>query len=179
MLKRLLVLTCCFALWFGLVPVQASPAYRAYAENLLRNLPKGAKFRPDLEAKLNAYASAARKKAGKPPLTTSPLLLKAARAQALEMLQGKFVGHRSKSGFRYKKRFEAFGGDERGDHGENAARDRQSGSVNAAKARRLFQQWLDSRGHRRNLMKYDYRYVSTGAVQIGHHLYAVQIFWEK
>ena len=179
MLKRLLVLMCCCVLLAANAPAEASPAYRAYAEKLLRNLPKGARFRPDLEAKLNGYASAARKKAGKPPLTASTLLRPAARTQALEMLIGNFVGHRSKSGFRYKKRFEAFGGDERGDHGENAARDRQSGAVNAAKARRLFQQWLDSRGHRRNLMKYDYRYVSTGAIQIGHHLYAIQIFWEK
>lgn len=179
MLKFLSVLVCCLAFCFSLAPAQASPAYRAYAENLLRNLPKGAKFRPDLEAKLNAYAAAARRKAGKPPLTASRLLRKAARAQAVEMLKGNFVGHRSKSGYRYKKRFEAFGGDNRGYHGENAARDRQSGSVNARKARRLFQQWLDSRGHRRNLMNYNYRYVSTGAVQIGHHLYAIQIFWEK
>jgi uncharacterized protein YkwD len=49
----------------------------------------------------------------------------------------------------------------------------------ATKARRLFRQWLDSTGHRRNLMNRNYRYVSTGAVAIGHHLYAVQIFWER
>jgi len=179
MLKRFVLLVCCCVLLGQSAPLKASPAYRAYAENLLRNLPVGVRIRPDLEAKLNAYAIAARKKAGKPPLIASPLLLKAARAQALEMLIGNFVGHTSKSGFRYKKRFEAFGGYERGDHGENAARDRQSGPVNSTKARRLFQQWLDSRGHRRNLMKADYKYVSTGAVQIGHHLYAVQMLWEK
>ncbi|MGI9465102.1 MAG: CAP domain-containing protein [Aestuariivirgaceae bacterium] len=160
-------------------PLAASPAYRSYAEGLIANLPKGARFRPDLEAKLNALAASARARAGKPRLKASRLLRKAARAQAVEMLRGNFVGHRSKSGFRYKARFEAFAGDEHGDHGENAARDRQPGPVNSAKARRLFQQWLDSRGHKRNLMNRYYRFVSTGAVQIGHHLYAVQIFWEK
>jgi uncharacterized protein YkwD len=157
----------------------ASPKYRAYAEQLIANLPAGARFRPDLEAELNALASGARIKAGRPGLTADPLLLKAARAQAVEMLRGNFVGHQSKSGFRYKKRFEAFAGYEHGDHGENAARDRQSGPVDKVKARRLFQQWLDSRGHRRNMMMYEYRFISTGAVEIGHHLYAVQIFWEK
>ena len=179
MLRLLVLLIIGCLICADYTPAQASSAYRTYAENLLRNLPKGAKLRPDLEAKMNAYAAAARKKAGRPPLIASPLLVKAARAQALEMLLGNFVGHTSKGGFRYKKRFEAFGGYERGDHGENAARDRQSGPVDATKARRLFQQWLDSRGHKRNLMKYDYRYVSTGAIQIGHHLYAIQMFWEK
>ncbi len=160
-------------------PAEASEAYRKYAERLLAKLPAGAVVRPDLEAELNALASAARTRAGKAPLTASPLLVKAARAQALEMLIGKYVGHRSAGGFRYVQRFEAFGGPDRGDHGENAARDRKRGPVDGAKARRLFRQWLDSGGHRRNLMKRWYNYVSTGAVQIGHHLYAVQIFWEK
>ena len=160
-------------------PAQASDAYRKYAERLLANLPKGAVVRPDLEAELNSLAAAARRRAGKTPLKASPLLLKAARAQALEMLIGNYVGHRSAGGFRYAQRFEAFGGYDRGDHGENAARDRKRGPVDSTKARRLFQQWLDSGGHRRNLMKRWYNYVSTGAIQIGHHLYAVQIFWEK
>ncbi len=157
----------------------ASPQYRAYAENLLANPPAGARPRPDLEKYLNALAGEARRAAGKPPLAASPLLTSAARAQAVEMITGNFVGHTSKSGFRYKQRFEAFAGDGHGDHGENTARDRQPGAVGKVKARRLFQQWLDSRGHRRNLMNRYYTRVSTGAIQIGHHLYAVQIFWQK
>ncbi len=173
-----LALACCLLLSQASL-AEASPAYRIYAERLLANLPQGARLRPDLETELNAMASAARQQAGEPAVAASPLLLQAARAQALEMLLGNFVGHRSKSGFRYKKRFEAFAGDSHGDHGENAARDRQSGAVDTAKARRLFKQWLDSSGHSRNLMNRYYRFVSTGAVQIGHHLYAVQIFWEK
>lgn len=179
MLRVLFALfVCVFVVWQP-AGVQASSAYRAYAEGLLGNLPKGAKFRPDLEARLNALASSARVKAGKTPLKASPLLRRAARAQALEMLIGKYVGHHSRRGFRYKKRFEAYGGDDRGDHGENVARDRQSGPVNRAKADRLFRQWLDSSAHKRNLMNRYYGFVSTGAIQLGHHLYAVQIFWEK
>ena len=107
------------------------------------------------------------------------MLRPAARAQAVEMLRGNFVGHQSKSGYRFAQRFEAFAGEDHGRHGENAARDRQSGPVDKAKARALFQQWLDSTGHRRNLLQRDYRYVSTGVVQKGHHLYAIQIFWER
>jgi uncharacterized protein YkwD len=50
-----------------------------------------------------------------------------ARAQALEMVKGNFVGHKSASGHSFSARFEAFADpDQRGDFGENAARDRQS-----------------------------------------------------
>ncbi len=173
------LLTMLVALWCVLQPAQASPRYKAYAEGLLKSLPGGAVVRPDLEKVLNGLAVDARRRAGKPALRPSPLLVKAARAQAVEMIIGNFVGHTSKSGFRYKSRFEAFGGDGRGDHGENTARDRQPGPVDGVKARNLFTQWLKSSSHKRNLMNRYYGFVSTGAVQIGHHLYAVQIFWEK
>ena len=158
----------------------ASQAYRAFAIELLQSKPKGVSVRTDLEAYLDGLAAEARRAEGRPPLEASDLLRDAARAQALEMLKGNYVGHQSQSGFRFRQRFEAFADPwVHGNHGENAARDRQDGPVDRAKARRLFGQWLDSTGHRRNLMNRNYRYVSTGAVEIGHHLYAVQIFWER
>jgi len=163
----------------GNAPAIAAETYRDYALRLVQNPPKGTKFRPDLESYLNSLANGARKKKGKGGLAPSKLLRTAARAQALEMLVGNYVGHRSKSGYRFSARFEAFGGEERGTYGENAARDRQPGAANKAKARRLFKQWIDSRGHRRNLMRHDYRYVSTGVIQRGNHIYAVQMFWER
>jgi uncharacterized protein YkwD len=175
MLMRLLLVLFAVVLVAG--PAEASPRYRAYAHNLLASLPAGAKARPDLERVLNRLAQQARKDAGRPGLKASGLLNVAARAQAAEMLKGNFVGHHSKGGFRFRQRFEAFAGDDFSGFGENAARDRQPGKVGTAKARRLFQQWLDSRGHKRNLLSRRYRYVSTGAIQHGHHLYAVQIFW--
>ena len=36
----------------------------------------------------------------------------------------------------------------------------------------------NSSGHRRNLLNPAYAYIATGAVQVGHALYAVQIFWQ-
>lgn len=162
------------------LPASASEAYRVFAIDLVSNKLGEAVVRSDLEAMLDELAAAARRKAGRPPLAANDLLRTAARAQALEMLKGNFVGHESKSGFRFKHRFAAFADPfVHGNHGENAARDRQPGAVDKAKAARLFQQWLDSSGHRRNLMNPTYRFVSTGAVAIGHHLYAVQIFWEQ
>ncbi|MGE0211467.1 MAG: CAP domain-containing protein [Parvibaculaceae bacterium] len=161
------------------VPAGAAPPYRAYAEGLVGGL-KGAKLRPDLEAYLDALAASARRKEGRPPLVSSKLLKTAARAQAIEMLKGNFVGHSSAGGYSFKARFAAFGDPEvNGGYGENAARDRQPGDIDKAKAQRLFGQWLDSSAHRRNLMNRNYGLVSTGAVAVGNHLYAVQIFWEK
>jgi uncharacterized protein YkwD len=63
--------------------------------------------------------------------------------------------------------------------GENAASDRKKGEAGEAKARRLFASWIDSSGHRRNLMSRDYEFVSTGVIQRGDELWAVQIFWSK
>jgi uncharacterized protein YkwD len=158
----------------------ASQAYRAFAIELLQSKPQNVAIRTDLEAYLDGLAAEARRAGGRPPVEASDLLRDAARAQALEMLKGNYVGHQSQSGFQFKQRFEAFADPwVHGNHGENAARDRQNGAVDRNKARRLFQQWIDSTGHRRNLMDRNYRYVSTGAVEIGHHLYAVQIFWER
>ena len=163
-----------------LSPGSAAEAYRVFAIALLQAKPQGAVIRSDLEAYLDGLAAESRRAVGRELVIASELLRDAARAQALEMLKGNFVGHQSESGYQFKHRFAAFADpDVHGNHGENAARDRQDGPVDRAKARRLFQQWLDSTGHRRNLMDRNYRYVSTGAVAFGHHLYAVQIFWER
>ena len=161
-------------------PGSASEAYRVFAIDLLKSKPQGVAIRSDLEAYLDGLAAEARRGYGRDPVEASDLLRDAARAQALEMLKGDYVGHQSASGYQFKHRFAAFADPEiHGNHGENAARDRQPGPVDRAKAGRLFRQWLDSRGHRRNLMDRNYRFVSTGAVEFGHHLYAVQIFWER
>jgi hypothetical protein len=165
---RLLMTALLTVLCFG--PVQAYESYEDYALRLIRTLPEGTKFRPDLEAYLNARASRTRQQRDR----------RAARAQAVEMLLGDFVGHESSTGHRFAARFEAFAGP--GDHGrfgENAARDRQDAKPDKSKASAIFDQWLESTGHRRNLLHRDYRYVSTGVVQQGNHLYAIQIFWEK
>lgn len=157
----------------------ADSRYRAYSSSLLRSLPKDARVRPDLEAYLNQLATQFRRKAGRTALKPSNRLTGAARGQAAEMVLGNFVGHQSRGGYRFAARFAAFAEKNyRGLRGENAARDRQSGPADRRKARRLFQQWLDSAGHRKNLMTADYRYVSTGVIQKGNHLYAIQIFWE-
>jgi len=153
--------------------------YRGYASALLAVPRNNVKFRPDLEAYLDGLASRTRRGAGRKLLAANERLKRAARAQALDMALGGYVGHESRSGYRFSQRFAAFADPAAvGYHGENAARDRQPGSVDQVKAGRLFSQWLDSSGHRRNLLNPAYAYIATGAVEIGHALYAVQIFWQ-
>jgi uncharacterized protein YkwD len=160
---------------------RAYEAYRAYAERIVAKPPAGVSFRPDIEAALNALASSSRKREGRKALKGSTLLRTAARAQAIDILKTGDVGHLSARGDRFAVRFEAFGGDEdeRGMRGENALRGREAGDTAAAQAGHLMKVWLGSSGHRRNLMAYDYRYVSTGVVQKGSTFYAVQMFWQR
>ena len=90
-------------------------------------------------------------------------------------------GHTSRQGHSFDQRFAAYAEATLlyRARGENAASERQKGPVDEAKAKALFQLWLESGGHRRNLMKRDYEFVSTGVIQRGDELWAVQIFWSK
>lgn len=172
-----------FLLFGGVFPSsqQASAAepYRKYAERLVSKPPKGVRFRTDLESRLNRQASAARKKNGRKGLKGSKLLRKAARAQAIDVLRTGKVGHYSKRGDRFTIRFSAFAGDEDryGIRGENVLRSRRVSANPDAQAAHMMKVWLGSTGHRRNLMARDHRFVSTGVIQKGKRLYAVQMFW--
>ncbi len=158
---------------------QARETYRAYAQRIVGNPPAGARFRGDLETRLNRLASSERKRNGRGSLKASNLLRTAARAQAIDILRTGDVGHRSKRGDRFVVRFAAFGGKDRGIRGENALRSQKRSSTADGQARHMMKVWLGSTGHRRNLMAHDYRFVSTGVVQKGNRYYAVQMFWQK
>jgi uncharacterized protein YkwD len=178
--------------WLGLVIVligfstaieraNAASAYRSYAEQLALAPPSDIVIRPDLETLLDGLAQQARVAKKRRILSASEQFKIAARAQAIDMVLGDFVGHKSLKGYSFHARFAAFADDPElyPSRGENAARERSNGPAGEAKARRLFQQWLDSGGHRRNMLNRSYNRVSSGVVQKGEHLYAVQIFWRE
>jgi len=106
-------------------------------------------------------------------------LREAARAQAFDMMRQGKSGHRSSRGEEFDVRFASYLGNAElyRARGENAASDRRADPAGEAKARRLFKSWLESSGHRQNLVQPDYLHVSTGVVQRGEELWAVQIFW--
>jgi uncharacterized protein YkwD len=163
----------------------ASPAlpasYRDYAASLVRNLPHGAAFRPDLERELASLANAYRAGKGRKPLAASEHFLAAARAHAADMMVNGFLGHRASTGHGLEGRIAAFVEDRAlyPAIAENVARDLRKSPVDSAKARSLFALWVKSSGHRRNLASRSHAYVSTAVVQRGNEIYAVQIFWAE
>ncbi|MDP4823451.1 MAG: CAP domain-containing protein [Aestuariivirgaceae bacterium] len=178
MMRLAVLLLSVFVLLSG--PGFAASNYKAYGEQLNSHLPKGVKIRPDMEAELNRLVNAARQAKGRPALKPSPLFTVMARTQAIDMVLTDKVWHSSARGEGFPTRFAAFAnGVKYTMNGENAARDRQPGPVDNKKAARLFEQWMNSSGHYRALMNAGYLHVSTGAVQKGNHLYAIQIFWAE
>jgi len=152
---------------FGAGTAFAYQSYRDYAQALVADPPAGISVRPDLEQVLDQLVNAARAEKGAGSLTPGIRFKTAARAQAIDMVLGDFVGHTSLKGFSFHSRISAFVDDfaEVTRRSENAARARSKGPADAAKARRLFQQWIKSGGHRRNLLNRSYTAVSSGAVQ--------------
>jgi uncharacterized protein YkwD len=154
--------------------------YLEIARSSLKNLPADARIREDLEASIAGQANAYRQAKGIASLQASPRLLEAARAQAVDMMLNGYVGHKSSSGHEFDSRMRAFLGSSimmMPRMAENAARDTQKGEADAGKARRLFQQWVESRPHRKTLLNSGYKFVSTGVVQRGNKIWAVQIFF--
>ena len=154
-------------------------SYKDYAAGLVQKLPSEAQFRPDLEAVLSGLANSYRVQEGKPALKADGLFQLAARAHAADMILHNFMGHRASTGQDFDGRMRALVGDVTRfpSLAENAAKESQRTPVDAAKARALFQEWLDSPPHKRALRSLDYNFVSTGVVQRGNTIWAVQIFW--
>ncbi len=162
-------------------PAQAAGNYAQYARSVLTGLPENSGARPDLEAYLDGLVSSYRKANGRKGLVASDMMREAARAQAADMMFAGKSSHKSRAGHSFDQRFGAYveAAELYRARGENAASDRKKGPAGKMKAKALFDLWLDSGGHRRNLMKRDYEFVSTGVIQRGDELWAVQIFWSK
>ncbi len=163
----------------GFVGASQAATYVEIAKAMLKNLPQDAQLRDDLETELVVQANAYRATRGVGNLQADDLLRDAARAQAVDMMLNDFVGHRSSSGYEFDSRVRYFLGNPAHlpQMAENAARETQKGDANAAKARLLFQQWVHSALHRKSLINTGYKFVSTGVVQRGNKIWAVQIFW--
>ena len=188
-LQEIIATLCKYALiWVVAVPASllvtapetGAKTYLETALGSLKNLPADVRIREDLEAEIAAQANAYRQSNGVDRLQSSPLLRGAARAQAVDMMLNGYVGHKASSGQEFDSRMRAFLGSPlmmMPRMAENAARDTQKGEADAAKARRLFQQWVESRPHRKTLINSGYKFVSTGVVQRGNKIWAVQIFF--
>jgi uncharacterized protein YkwD len=159
--------------------VEARETYVQYASRILSEPPEGAAVRSDLEAAVlratNAYLSSKGLKSLKPG---NDALLKAARAQAMDLLIQGGMGHMSSRGHNFESRVRAFHPGQMflAPMAENAARLRKSELSDSAKAQALVQQWIKSPGHRKNMTNRTYVNMAVGVVSRGKDVYAVQIF---
>ena len=162
----------------GAAPAVAGP-YLDYAQGLAAHPPKGAKYRPDLEAELVDLLNAYRAEKGKEPVTADAAFQEAARAHAADMMINNFMGHSSSTGMSFQGRMAAFVGDvtKYPSIGENAARETQGDGSLDEKTRALFQQWVESAPHRKNMVNRSFAFVSTGVIERGGDIWAVQIFF--
>jgi uncharacterized protein YkwD len=162
----------------GGVPVQARETYAVFARKLTTSERDGVRFRPDLESYLLGAANAYRRSKGAGALSANRQNLLAARAHAMDMALGEFVGHVSSIGTGFESRIRALrpGLVFLPSMGENAARVSSGEPATATKASKLMTQWIKSPSHRKALSSRSYMSVATGVVQKGNKIYAVQIF---
>ena len=153
--------------------------YLAYARGLAAHPPVGSMYRPDLEGELVDLLNAYRAQQGKTPLAADAAFQEAARAHAADMMINNFMGHSSSTGMSFQGRMAAFAGDvtKYPSIGENAARETGAAGSLDEKIRALFQQWVESSPHRRNMVNRSFAFVSTGVIERGGDIWAVQIFF--
>jgi uncharacterized protein YkwD len=162
----------------GSSPVIAGGPYLDYAQGLAAHPPKGSRYRPDVEAELVSLLNAYRAEQGKAAVAADAAFQDAARAHAADMMLHSFMGHSSSTGMSFQGRMAAFAGDvtKYPSIGENAARETGDAAPDE-KAQLLFQQWVNSPPHRRNMVNRSFAFVSTGVIERGGDIWAVQIFF--
>ncbi len=114
---------------------------------------------------LNAYEARSyelhnqtRESANLATLCVSEILTQAARSHSLEMIDKGYFDHNSYNGESYSARLESFGYNSYEQVGENIA----WGSGSLASPENIFQGWMESSGHRENILNPDYREVGIG-----------------
>jgi uncharacterized protein YkwD len=126
-----------------------------------------------LEASLAELVNAEREAAGLPPLARSATLALAARHHAREMAEEDYFSHSSPRAETATVRLRvARAGGTVVTVGENLALLRASPEV----AARAVRGWMESEGHRENLLRPTWTHVGHGVAERGDRLYLVQVF---
>jgi uncharacterized protein YkwD len=162
----------------GFLAPACAQARETYVQFAARMNSTGA-FQPQIEKMLFSKINAYRATQGKSILQTDPNLLSAARAHAQDMATHNFMGHVASTGHDFESRMRAFKGGGMQvlpSMGENAADIRVDGKTPDAVAEGLFQEWLHSEEHRRNMVSRDYIKAAMGVTVFNGKAYADQIF---
>ena len=174
----------CGGLWALLLVTAVSPAvaretYLPYAQRLVSQPPEGVSIRDDMATAVLRATNAYRATKRLPPLKPAgDVLLLAAQAQAVDVLEQGAMGHVSSTGYDFSSRMRAL-------HpgqmflpvmAENAARLRNSKLSESEAARALVAQWIKSPSHRKAMSDRSYVSVAIGVARRGNDIYAVQVF---
>jgi uncharacterized protein YkwD len=138
----------------------------------------GTKKGPEaIEEMILQKINAARAKAGLSALTQQSKLLKAARDHSQEMAELGYFSHQSPTPGResFMDRINLSGAKGVSTAGENIVF-RQQDISDAEMAEALFQQWMNSPGHRDNILTEDFRVTGLGVFQDGSRCWATQVF---
>jgi len=128
-----------------------------------------------VRAEMLAQVNQSRRSEGKPPLRYNAQLNAAAQAHAEDMARRGFYNHRSPEGKDVADRWSVQGGGPWEAVGENILFC-NSCSTPSAQAREFHQRWMQSPGHRRNIMRADFDEFGFGMASAGGKIYAVQNF---
>lgn len=141
------------------------------ADNSLDSIGNLASVRSQMLAEVNQ----SRRSEGLPPLRSNARLDAAAQAHADDMARRGFYNHRSPEGRDVGDRWRAQGGGQWAAIGENILFCNQC-SAPSAQASQFHNRWMQSPGHRRNIMRPDFAEFGFGMASAGGRIYAVQNF---
>jgi uncharacterized protein YkwD len=134
---------------------------------------------PELRAYALELVNRDRASHGLPPLVSEPLLDRAAQSHAQDMLKRDYFDHKSPDGKSPRDRFLSFGGGQSVGVGENIYfyQDPRLTGLSIEVTRMFQQGWMNSAGHRKNILTSDFKKFGYGAVYgAGAKQYAVQMF---
>ena len=158
--------------------------YAQWAEQVLASPPAGMQFLPTLEDRLAERIGVARREHDLGALRRAAGLQRAARAHAIDMLQRDYTGHIGPAGRSAAERVGILDRRFIGLTGENLAENVGLPAAAVADqvgpmAFKLVSGFLDSSGHRKNLLNPDYTRHGIGAAVEGDRLVVVHVFGDR
>ena len=158
--------------------------YAEWAEAALADPHPEIRFLAPLEQRLVELTNQRRAEAGIAPLDADPGLERAARAHALDMLARDYMDHVGPDGRDVGDRVAILHRRFIGGTGENLAEHRGIGVAELADqagplAVKMVDGWMDSPGHRKNILEPDYTHVGLAAAGEGDRLVIVQVFGRR
>jgi uncharacterized protein YkwD len=156
-------------------------AYASWANSTLAALPQGSQLLQPLADRLVLLTSERRRGAGLGPLEADPELLPAAQAHALDMLERGYVRHVMPGGLDPSERVALLHRRLVGRVGENLAElqgltpEQLEGQVGPLAAK-IMDGWMQSLGHRENILDPAYTHLAVAAATRGEAVVVVQLF---